>query len=181
MEYSSLIHVIELIILVYFSMVNSGYLLLNLSASIAISRYLEKVDASALPSIYAGFELPISILVPAYNESLTIISSVRSMLNLDYPEHEIIIINDGSSDDTLEVLIEAFSLIKVPEAYWKRIATQPVKQIYRSPLFPNLCLVDKENGGKADALNAGINVSRYPLFCTVDADSIIRRMACSKL
>ncbi|RMH61640.1 MAG: glycosyltransferase family 2 protein [Zetaproteobacteria bacterium] len=170
-----LVHDVELLILVYFALVNSGYLLLNLSASVAISRYLETVDASALPSIYAGFELPISVLVPAYNEEVTIVSSIQSMLALDYPEHEVVVVNDGSSDDTLRVVREAFAMEEIPEPYWQRIETKPVRAIYRSSVFPNLCLVDKENGGKADALNAGINVSRYPLFCTVDADSIIHK------
>ncbi len=171
------LHLIEFLILIYFVAMNTGYLLLNLSAAIAISRYLDTSDASAIPSVYAGFELPISILVPAYNEKQTIVHSVHSMLTLDYPEFEIIVINDGSSDETLETLIREFAMIEVPEPYWKRIETQPVRAIYRSPKYPNICVVDKENGGKADALNAGINVSRYPLFCTVDADSILGKHA----
>jgi cellulose synthase/poly-beta-1,6-N-acetylglucosamine synthase-like glycosyltransferase len=100
---------------------------------------------------------------------------VRSLLQLDYAEFEVVVINDGSRDGTLRALEEAFDLEPFPEAHWRRLKAQPVRTIYRSRTQPNLRVVDKENGGKADALNVGINASRFPLFCAMDADSILQR------
>lgn len=117
---------------------------------------------------------PISILVPAYNEELTIIESVRSMLALHYPEFEVIVINDGSTDETLKVLIEAYDLIPMERIFQTVVEHEPIVGVYGSRRYPNLVVVDKENGGsKADAMNAGINVSRMPIFCAIDADSIL--------
>ncbi len=117
--------------------------------------------------------LPVSILMPAYNEELTIIDSAKSILNIEFNEFEIIIINDGSTDQTLEKLIEAFDLYPIPIIPYLPIAHNPIRQAYRSHIYGNLTVIDKENGGKADALNAGINISRYPLFCSIDADTIL--------
>ena len=112
--------------------------------------------------------------MPAYNEASTITASVRALLQLRYPDYEIVVINDGSRDETLDVLIREFSLAPFPEAYRQRLETQPVRSIYRSARYPNIRVIDKQNGGKADALNAGINAARYPLFCGVDADSVLQ-------
>lgn len=128
-----------------------------------------------MPQIYSGLEPAISILMPAFNEQASIAASVRSMLQLTYSEFEVIVINDGSSDATLEMLVQEFSLVPFPESYRLRLQTAPIRTVYRSPRFRNLRVVDKENGGKADALNAGINAARYPLFCGVDADSVLER------
>lgn len=100
---------------------------------------------------------------------------MRSVLQLTYTEFEIIVINDGSNDETLEVLKQEFSLLPFPEAYRIQLPTEKVRGIYRSTTHLNLRVIDKENGGKADSLNAGINAARYPLFCGVDADSILQR------
>ncbi|MCT2534890.1 glycosyltransferase [Aquibacillus koreensis] len=124
---------------------------------------------------------PVSILVPAYNESVGINSSIRSLLSIEYPEYEIIIINDGSKDDTLEKLIEKFKCQKINRVIRKQIVTKQVKAVYRSTIYTNLVVIDKENGGKADALNAGINCSSYPYFCSLDGDSIIERSAFLKV
>lgn len=163
------------IFLLYFIGLNTGYLLLNVVALFALRRFLEARSIESLPEIYSDFELPISIIVPAYNEAVTICDSVRAQLQLEYGEFEIIVVNDGSSDETLDILIEEFSLKEFPEAYRIRLPTEKVRTIYRSILYRNLKVIDKVNGGKADALNAGINASRYPLFCGVDADSIMQR------
>ncbi len=159
----------------YFVAINAGYLLLYALALVAVRRHLRARLLDELPRAYSGLEPPVSILVPAYNEEATIATSVRSMLQLDYPEFEVIVVNDGSRDGTMEALRAAFALVPFEEAYWRRLPVQPVRGIYRSARFPNLRVVDKENGGKADALNAGINASRCPLFCGVDADSILER------
>ncbi len=116
---------------------------------------------------------PISLLVPAHNEEATIVENVRSMLALHYPRFEIIVINDGSSDATLQTLIETYGLAPISRVHEEEVPHRPIRGIYGSPGYPNLIVIDKENGGKADALNAGINLSRFPMFCAVDADSIL--------
>ncbi|WP_394237278.1 glycosyltransferase [Niallia oryzisoli] len=131
--------------------------------------------------LLSEYTKPVSILVPAYNESAGIYGSIRSLLSIEYPEYEVIIINDGSTDDTLEKLTEKFQLVKINRVYRKQLETKTIKGIYQSVLYPNLVVLDKENGGKADALNAGINCSRYPYFCSLDGDSIIERNAFLKV
>lgn len=162
-------------VLCYFILLNGGYLLLNMLSIVTLHRKGQEKILDDLPQVYSGLEPPISLLVPAYNEEATIAASVRSMLQLSYSELEIIVINDGSKDGTLETLKREFALIEFPEAYRVQLATRPINAIYRSASYPNLRVIDKVNGGKADSLNAGINASRYPLFCGVDADSILQR------
>jgi cellulose synthase/poly-beta-1,6-N-acetylglucosamine synthase-like glycosyltransferase len=134
-----------------------------------------------VPRAYSGLEPPVSILVPAYNEEATIAASIRSMLQLTYSEFEVVVINDGSKDGTLDVLVREFKLQPFPEAYRRQLATREIRQVYRSARIPNLRVIDKVNGGKADSLNAGINAARYPLFCGVDADSILQRDSLDKV
>ena len=168
-------------VLAFFVLLNGGYLLLNLFSLRALYRKGQEAFIGELPRAYSGLEPPVSILVPAYNEEATIAASIRSMLQLTYAEFEIIVINDGSKDGTLEVLKREFALLPFPEAYRRQIATREVRQIYRSTRYPNVRVIDKVNGGKADSLNAGINASRYPLFCGVDADSVLQRDSLAKV
>ncbi len=161
--------------LLYFTALTSIYLLLNLISLVTALRYKNYRVLDELGILYSGLEIPITLIAPAYNEEATIASSVRSLLQLNYQEYEVVVVNDGSRDNTLKVLIEEFGLEPFPEAYRIRIQTQPVRAIYYSRRYPQLRVVDKENGGKADALNAGINCARYPLFCGMDADSILPR------
>jgi cellulose synthase/poly-beta-1,6-N-acetylglucosamine synthase-like glycosyltransferase len=118
----------------------------------------------------------ISIVAPAYNEETTVVDNVRSLLDMDYPTFEIIIINDGSKDKTLERLIENFELVEVPYNYIEHIKTKPFKRLFKSTneKYKRLVVVDKENGGtKADASNAGVNVAQYPYFVCTDVDCIL--------
>jgi len=164
------------VFLAYFISLNLGYLMLNLVAMSALRRYLAERSITSLPAVYSSFELPISILLPAYNEASVISQSVRALLQLEYPEFEIVVINDGSTDKTMQLLIDEFSLKYFPEAYRARLPTAPIRGVYRSTVYPNLRVIDKKNGGgKSDAINAGINDARYPLFCVIDADSILQR------
>lgn len=166
---------LQWVFLLYFAGLNLVYIGLNLVALRVIGRERALREVEALPEYGAGLEPGVSVLVPAYNEEATIAASVRSMLQLDYPDVEIIVINDGSKDRTLAVLQREFALQPFPEAYRIALPVKPVRGIYRSPLHPNLRVIDKDNGGKADALNAGINAARHALFCGVDADSILQR------
>jgi len=117
--------------------------------------------------------VPVSILVPAYNEAVTVVDSIKSMLNLNYMNFEVVVVNDGSTDNTLMTVINAFGLRKVTFPVREQLATKRVKGVYYNPDYPRLHLIDKDNGGKSDALNAGINFSRYPYFVSLDADSIL--------
>ena len=121
----------------------------------------------------SGVSLPISILVPAHNEAETIVDNIRSMLSLHYPEFEVIVVNDGSTDATLKTMIDELKLKPVDRAWHPEVPHAKVRSLYGSKIYPHLLVVDKDNGGKADALNAGINLTRYPLFCAVDADSLL--------
>ncbi len=123
----------------------------------------------------------IAVLAPAYNEEETISESVLAFLEIDYPELEIIVINDGSTDNTLGILRDKFRLFEAPRAVEEKIYTQNVRTVYHSAMDERLIVIDKENGGKSDALNAGLNYSRSRLFCAIDADSLIERNALKKL
>ncbi len=116
---------------------------------------------------------PVSIIMPAYNESAGIVEAVRSMSMVVYPKIEIIVVNDGSTDNTLQVLIDAFEMIPVHVPSRPEIKTEEIRQIYRSTLPISVQLVDKDNGGKGDALNAGINLAKYPYFLATDADVVL--------
>ena len=175
MGMDAIISLFEWSFLLYLLGMTAGYSMLNLVAAMHLSRYTEERALGSLPHGYTGFEPQISVLVPAYNEEATIAASVRSLLQLSYSEFEIIVINDGAKDRTLEVLIKEFGLVPFPEAYDQRLPAKPIRTIYYSPDHRNLRVIDKENGGKADALNAGINLSRSPLFCGIDADSVLQR------
>lgn len=150
-------------------------LFLELIAFHFLVRHLPRRVLDDLPRTQTRFEPQISILVPAYNEEQTIADSVRSLLQLQYAEFEVVVINDGSKDRTLDVLIEEFELIPFPEAYPANLRTERVRAVYRSKRNSKVRVIDKDNGGKADALNVGINLSRNPLFCTLDSDSILQR------
>ena len=122
----------------------------------------------------------VSVIAPAYNEEKTIIDNVSSMLALEYPVIEVIIVNDGSTDKTLEKMVKHFDLVEVSFAYIERIKTKPFRRLFKStnPEYKRLILVDKENGGtKADASNAGINVASYPYFICTDVDCILEKYA----
>ena len=169
-------------VLGYFIVLNSVYLILFLASLVETIRHARRnlrVDYETM--LASDMAWPITIIVPAFNEEKTIVATVRSLLMLSYREFEVVVINDGSSDETLQRLVQAFELRKVDRVYRRSIPTQPVRGIYACLGHPNLTIVDKENGGKFDALNTGINLSRYPLYCTVDADSVLEEEALLKV
>lgn len=125
--------------------------------------------------------LPISLLIPAYNEQENIVQNIKSLMTIDYPHFEICVVNDGSTDKTHDLIVEAFKLYKIESSVKTAIPTKEVRGVYYNIDYPNLIYVDKENGGKSDALNAGINISSYPLFACLDADSRIEPDALLKL
>lgn len=166
---------VQRLVFFYFIGINLGYFALNLISTVAILRYTRAHVLNKLPSAYSSFEMPISLLVPAYCEEANVVESLHSLLQLSYSEYEIVVVNDGSKDRTLEVLKAEFRLVRTAEMVPGRLQTKPVRGVYLSPDYPNLRVIDKVNGGKADALNVGINYARYPLFCSIDADSMLQR------
>jgi cellulose synthase/poly-beta-1,6-N-acetylglucosamine synthase-like glycosyltransferase len=133
-----------------------------------VGRYRRVEDLLA-----SGAAPPVSIVVPAFNEEAGIIESVRSMQMVRYPKFEIIVVNDGSTDRTLERLVETFGMVPVTMPYRNDIETQPVRAVYQATLPVPLTVVDKVNGGKADALNAGTNIAQYPYVLLADADIVL--------
>jgi len=166
--------VFSLLITGYFVIVNTIYLVQLVVAFPAVRRRLKAVSFEDFRDIReSGLGPPISILVPAYNEGKSIVESVRSLLALRYPRLEVVVINDGSTDDTLERLIAEFGLRLTPRVYWQRIKSKPVRGIYWSAANPGLWVLDKANGRKADAINAGINLASAPYICVMDGDTVI--------
>ncbi|UFS61494.1 glycosyltransferase [Sulfurimonas sp. HSL-3221] len=166
-----LLQVLYLMFLVMTNMTTTVFILISLKQIMGYFFSAKNVIVSRI--INSNNYRPISLLVPAFNEEKTITASVHSFLKLHFPEYEIIVINDGSTDGTLTRLKEEFALEPSNVPVRLNVPHEAIRQTYTSPDYPNLIVVDKGNGGKADALNCGINVSRYPLFCSVDADSLL--------
>jgi len=161
-------------VLLYFAAINLIYSLFCYLGTRAVRVYSRELSDVALRDLLErDVYKPVSILVPAYNEAASIVGSLRSALQLHYPEFEVIVVNDGSSDATMAVLIEAFSLVVDERPQQHPVPCRPVRRVLRSVEHPHLIVVDKENGGKADALNCALNLARYPLVAAVDADSML--------
>jgi cellulose synthase/poly-beta-1,6-N-acetylglucosamine synthase-like glycosyltransferase len=164
----------DVLIVYYFFILNGVYLIISLLAFHTVYRH-------RLRRIYGGYEAisrsplspHISVIVPACNEEKAIALTVNNLLHLDYVRYEVIVVNDGSKDRTLAELEQAFKLYPAEVEGGGRLPTRPVRQVYKSRTHHNLTVLDKENGGKSDALNAGLNFALHPYFCSVDADVIL--------
>lgn len=170
----SVIDLLQMVVLVVFTAINGGY-----AASLVLaSRTLLMRDrrSSALEDTAmarAGNYLPVSFLVPAYNEEATIVASIRSLLAMHYPGFEVIVVSDGSSDGTMAVMKEAFDLVPSAPLPLRVAPHAPLRSAWRSRSHPNLIVLDKENGGKADALNAALEQAHFPVVAAIDADSLV--------
>lgn len=122
--------------------------------------------------VESPFSIPVSIIAPSYNEELMAVPVLRSLLAQAYPTTEVIAVDDGSTDGTLAAMIAAFDLEPRRVFYRTTLATKPVRMVYRSRTEPRLTVVSKDNGGKADALNCGVNFARYRFLCCVDGDTM---------
>ncbi len=161
-----------------------SYLLLGLFSAIALRKYIRKNSYINYNSLVLSPLSPkISIIAPAFNESKTIIDNIRTLLSLYYNNFEVIIVNDGSTDNTFDLVKDAYDLIRVNYYFDYRIPCERIKGVYRSknPSYNRLTVIDKNNGGKADSLNAGINICHSGLFVSIDADSIIEPDSILKL
>ncbi len=172
----------QYLILAFFLAVNSYQLALVLLGFRRTRRVMQQVQPpDRRRALRSPLTPPVSVLAPAYNEEANVVENVRSLLMLDYPLYEVVVINDGSKDRTLDVLREQFALRLSERSFAQAAPCRPVRGVYESAEYPNLVVVDKENGGKADALNAGLNLALYPLFCAIDVDSVLEPDALLRL
>jgi cellulose synthase/poly-beta-1,6-N-acetylglucosamine synthase-like glycosyltransferase len=163
-------------VLSYFLIIGTIYLILNLVSFRNIFRYRKKLRYAELQDVFRQHNYkPITVIVPAYNKEDSIVDSVRSLLQMEYPDYQLVIVNDGSSDDTLKKLLENFKIRQVSFSPYYEIESKPIKTVYLSPSYPNLIVIDKQNGGKADSINAALNIANNPLIVVTDADSILER------
>lgn len=168
----------------YAIIIMSSYVIFALISLRALEKHKSKNSFIDYRSILSSPLSPsVSLIAPAYNEGLTIVENVKSLLAVQYPRYEVLIVNDGSKDDSLKKLIDSFDLVKVNYAVNKQIKCKDINAIYKStnPAYKSLIIVDKQNGGKADALNAGINVSTGRYIACVDVDCIIEPDALLKM
>lgn len=161
--------------LVYYSItINAIYLVMLLISFRAAGVQNRLWRAKDKRMLFTKGLLPsVSIIAPAYNEAANIIESTNSLLNQQYPDFELIVVNDGSKDTTLQTLITYFNLEKRDQLVPKRLRTRSLRGIYKNKDIPNLVVVDKVNGGKADSLNLGLNAATKQFFCGIDADSLL--------
>jgi cellulose synthase/poly-beta-1,6-N-acetylglucosamine synthase-like glycosyltransferase len=161
-----------------------SYMILGVASVGESRKYLHKNEFTDLRLLASSPHAPsVSILAPAYNEGATIIENVRSLLSLYYSNLELVIINDGSKDDCLQQLIDAYDLEQIDYHVQYKIASKEIRGVYKSrkAVYRKLVVVDKVNGGKADALNAGINVSRNDYIVCIDVDCILEQDALLKM
>jgi cellulose synthase/poly-beta-1,6-N-acetylglucosamine synthase-like glycosyltransferase len=179
-----IVYVFYLLVYTYTIAVMGSYLILGILSSFFARKYLKKNTFTDYLKILQSPEAPsVSILAPAFNEEHSIIENTRSLLSIRYPNYEVIIVNDGSRDRTLVKLIEEYDMEAVNFAINNQLPTKKIKAVYKSknPAHQNLLVIDKENGGKSDALNAGINVSTMDYTMNIDVDCIMEEDSLLKL
>jgi cellulose synthase/poly-beta-1,6-N-acetylglucosamine synthase-like glycosyltransferase len=174
--------IFQAVFLAYFVALNAAYTVLLALGSGQVSDWVRRRPLRDFRGVSASpLSLPVTLLVPAYNEEPVIVDSIRSLLASRYRELQVMVINDGSLDGTFAALQEAFALVEVDRVPRARLDSAPVRGVYASPLDDRLVVVDKDNGGKADALNCGIRFAAYPLFCAIDSDTILDQNALARL
>ncbi len=166
---------LDVFVLSYFLVLNSSYLVLIGLAALESTQHMRRLWHSGYEDMYASpFTLPVSIIAPAYNEEATIVESTRAMLGLRYPEFEVVVVDDGSTDGMFDALADAFGLVELPRVLPRDVPTVVQPDSLHVPADGQpLVVVRKPNSGRSDAINVGLNVARYPLVCTIDGDSIL--------
>lgn len=178
---SSVLRGFEALVLVYFAILTLVYALSALVGLRTIVVAAREPEPLALRDVVdRHYAKPVSILVPAYNEEDGIVGMVGSLLALHYRRFEVIVAVDGATDATLARLVDAFAMVESPTIYRRSVGTRPVHRVFRCRDHPNLLVLDKVNGGRADAVNAALNLARHPLVCVVDADSLLNPQALAR-
>ncbi len=178
------IDIFNYLILFFSGLVMLSYIVLAAISGFSLKAYLQKNRFINYNALLALESAPwVSLIAPAYNEGKTIVENVRSLLAINYNNFDVIVVNDGSKDNSIQVLVDTFGLVESSLKYNPQISTKNVKAIYKSsnPSFSKLIVVDKKNGGKADALNTGINVSKNPYLVCIDVDCIMDKDVLLKL
>lgn len=166
----------------FYGFVNILYTILVSIAFVSILAHIRKIKYSPLREYQFSPEAPpVSVLIPAYNEGSILFRTIQSILNMNYPYCDAIVINDGSADDTLDLLVRQYHLKRIDLVYRSFLKTMPIRGFYYNKDIPNLLIIDKEKGGKSDALNCGTNACRSPYICSVDADTLMEPDALLRL
>ena len=161
-------------IFIYFILMHGVYFCLIVLGFSEQRHYHEGIQVGDFRRIEeSDLSLPVSVIISAFNEEKMIVSTVLSVMQLKYPEFEVIVVNDGSVDSTLTTLVERFDMHPIDMIYKKTLEIKPVHAVYRSRSHPNLLVVDKDNGRRADANNAGVEYAHYPIICQIDADCVL--------
>jgi cellulose synthase/poly-beta-1,6-N-acetylglucosamine synthase-like glycosyltransferase len=172
----------SILLAIYFILGNGIYTVLMLASIVSVWLHNRKTAYEGLAALKGSVvSPPVTVIIPAFNEERIIVGAVRSALQIDYPDVAVVVVDDGSTDGTLAELTRAFNLAQADIIYRSEVEAQRVRGFYFNPQYPQLTVVNKQNGGKADALNAGINAARSPYFSILDADCVLERNALLRL
>lgn len=176
------IRILIWLILAYYLLLHLIYLVLLMIGSLQARRYRKGISFTEFRRIgESRLTMPVSLIVPCFNEAPVICSTVRNLLRLRYPQYEIIVVSDGSTDGTVGVLRESFGLRRIERPGRRTIPSAEILAVHESEKVPNLVVVEKTNGRRADAINAGVALARYPLLCVIDADCLLEPDALIRL
>lgn len=173
-----IINSVSFFLIWYFLIVMSFYVVLILVSIPSIYKRFKEVGLEDISMLIKSESLPtISFIIPVYNLKQVAIATIYNMIDIEYPMKDIIIVNDGSTDETLDMMIKEFEFVPTLEVFSQKIRTQKIREVYQSKKLPYLRLINKENGGKNDANNAGINASNSQFFLVIDGDTILEKEA----
>jgi len=178
------VNIYLLLIMLYAVLIMTSYLVLAYLSFKELSEYLKKNSFINYEILLSSEHAPyLSLIAPAYNEGMTIGENVKSLLSLNYNNFEVIVVNDGSKDNSMDILISTYDLEAKSLDLFSEIPTKPIRGVYKSknPAYKKLTVIDKENGGKADALNVGLNVAKHPYAVCIDVDCILDKDSLLKL
>ncbi|MGH9455422.1 MAG: glycosyltransferase family 2 protein, partial [Terriglobia bacterium] len=177
-----LLDILNSLTICYFFAGNGAYTLLMLGSLASVLVYNRRLAYQGLGDLSESVTTPpVTVIIPACNEEAVIAETVRCVMNCRYPGLQVLVVDDGSTDQTINRLTKAFKLVRFDLIYRSILQTEPVRAFYVSESFPALTVIQKQHGGKPDALNAGINFCRTPYFCSTDADTILEADALLRL